>query len=83
MKANVTIPDPNGKGVWTKNETPDGKLFYYNMSTKESKWPQEFQGGSEFNKHLYQVIILVIKGRGRKERGNLIFKSIILCTLLI
>ena len=37
---------PKTIGDWTEHRLPDGKLYYYNVKTKESKWekPSEFDG---------------------------------------
>lgn len=42
----IPPPDfmPKTVGDWTEHRLPDGRLYYYNNKTKESKWekPAEF-----------------------------------------
>lgn len=35
-----------GMGIWTRHETEDGKVFYYNMKRDQSKWESDFQNES-------------------------------------
>ena len=36
--ASVRPPAGAAKPVWTEHKAPDGRTYYYNAQTKESKW---------------------------------------------
>ena len=40
---------PKTVGDWTEHRLPDGRLYYYNNKTKESKWhkPMEFNSSDD------------------------------------
>ena len=44
-----------GMGIWTRHETEDGKVFYYNMKRDQSKWESDFQNESNAAKQSASV----------------------------
>jgi len=45
---------PKTVGDWTEHRLPDGRLYYYNNKSKESKWekPKEFDGKLDKDENL-------------------------------
>ena len=36
-----------GMGIWTRHQTEDGKVYYYNMKRNESRWESDFSNDQQ------------------------------------
>ena len=51
MELNMSCPmfldvEP-GMGIWTRHQTEDGKVYYYNMKRNESRWESDFSNDQQ------------------------------------
>ena len=47
------------KTLWSEHKAPDGRIYYYNSISKESRWekPDELKSSTEVRTNLSQIIL--------------------------